>query len=272
MSANTPSLDMFVTAICEFKEAVADPSYNVTTARERLAWVKGVDFDSQLVEKIRDLIIDIDEELPTTFCPSPMASIEHEKKVAMFRTMSYVAYKAFGKAVGKSESNGSMPASKDLAASVLGDKESEMCVGDSTTSQGKRQAKRRGRRKEKNTKRALNEVTDGKGMSNEDETFEEGVTTDKGEEKEIEPALNDEVTGQGLSEVHEMLAEGTTTDKSEEKQIKPAFNNVVNIKGTGKVDNILHKMIVEGSNKHISEKKIIKPGTMDEMKNGRSNI
>ena len=133
MASQTPTLDLFVAAIHELREAVADSKYDVTTARERLALTKGVNFDSQLVEKVRGIITDIDKELHTTSDSLSNASTEGEKRMFMLQTMDYVE----GKAFGKGESNESPPSDKDLTASILSDKESETKMGGSSTSQGK---------------------------------------------------------------------------------------------------------------------------------------
>ena len=243
MSAKTPSLDMFVAAIHEVREAVADSSYNITTARERLALTKGVNFDSQLVEKIRDLMIDIHNELHTTSGSFPEANTESEKKILMWQTMGFVEFKAFG----KSKSNESMPAIKEHTASILRDKESEMDVGGSTTSQGEGRGK--------NIKPALNDTASDKGMSKEHDTVVEGVTIDKGEENQIESALNNVVNNESISKVHDMVVEGATIDKGKEKQIEPSLNDKVNGKGTRKVHDMLYDILVEGA---ATEEKQIK--------------
>ena len=245
MSAESPSLDMFVAAIHEVREAVADPGYNVTTARERLASTKGVNFDSQLVGKLRDLIIDIDNELRTTSCSFPEANTESEKKILIWQTMGFVEFKAFG----KSESNESTLAIKDPTASILRDKENEMCVGGSTTGQGKGQAKKTGECKGKNIEPALNDIASGKGMSKEHDTVVEGATIDKGKEKQIESALNNVVNDKSMSKEHDTVVEDATIDKGKEKQIESALDNVVDGKGTSKVHDMLHDMLVVGPKK-----------------------
>ena len=207
MSAKSPSLDMFVAAIQEFRKAVADPSYNITTARERLASTKGVNVDSQLVEKIRDLIIDIDNELYTTSCSFSEAKTEFVKKILIWETMGLVVFKAFG----KSESNESMPAIKEHTASILRDKESEMDVGGSTTSQRKGQGK--------NIKPAWNDIAGGKGMSKEHDTVVEGVTIDKGEENQMESAFNNVVNDKSISKVQDTVVEVSQIDISEHTNI-----------------------------------------------------
>ena len=259
---------MFVAAIHEFREAVADPSYNATTARERLALTKGLNLDSQLVGKIRDLIIDIDKELHTTPCSFAEASNEDEKKLFMWQTMDYVAYKAFG----ESKSNESMPAVKDLTASTLRDKETEIGVGCSTTSQGKRQAKRTGERKRKKIKPVLNDVASGKGVSKEHDKFVERTIIDKEEEKKIESDLNDVVNDKDRRKVHnmlyDMLLEGANTDQGKEKQIKPALNDEVNGKGTRKVHNMLYDILEEGATTAKGEEKQIKAVLKDRVNDG----
>ena len=229
MSQNSPSLDMFVAAIHEFREAVADPNYNTTTAREKLASTKGVIVDSQLVEKIRDLMGDIDKELYGSVYSVASGSTEHEqrlflsqaKKIHMLQTMSYVEYKAFG----KGERNESPPERKTLAFAILPDKESEMGVGGSSASQDKGQARTMGGPQGRNNKSALDEVSNGKSVGKEHDTFVEGATTDKGKQKQIESAANDVLNGKGTSNLHDtlhdMVVEGAATDKSKEEQSEP---------------------------------------------------
>ena len=210
MASQTPTLDLFVAAIHELREAVADSKYDVTTARERLALTKGVNFDSQLVEKVRGIITDIDKELHTTSDSLSNASTEDEKRMFMLQTMDYVE----GKAFGKGESKESPPSEKDLAASILSDKESETKVGGSSTSQGKGE----------NIKLSSSEVANGEDMSKEASTLVEGATTDNGKENQIKPALNGVVTDQGMSKEENTLVEDANTDKGKEKQIEPVVD------------------------------------------------
>lgn len=229
MSQNSPTLDMFVAAIHEFREAVADPRYNITTARERLASTKGLNLDSQLVEKIRDLMGDIDKELYGFVYSVARGSSEYEqmlcmseaRKMHMLQTMGYVEYKAFG----KGECNESPPERRDLIFTILRDKESEIGVGASTTSQDKSQAKTTRGPQGDSIKPALDEVANGKSVGKEHDMFVESATTDNGKEKQIESASNDVVSGKGTSQVHDMLhdmlVEGAASDQSEEKQSEP---------------------------------------------------
>ena len=212
---------MFVAAIYEFRNAVADPSYSVTTARERLALTKGLNFDSQLVEKTRDLIIDIDKELFGTFQES---GTEQEKKIHMLQTMGYVEYMVFG----KSESNKSMPAITNLTTSVPGDKEHDMLIEGATIDKGK----------EKQIKPALNDVVNDKGTGKiHDLLYDmlvEGVTIDKGKEKRVKRALNDVVNDKGMNKAHNRLIEGATIEKGKEKQSEPVVEGPKKKKLKGK--------------------------------------
>ena len=232
MASQTPTLDIFVAAIREFREAVADPSYDETTARVRLVMAKSMIIDAGLVEDVRGIITDIDKELHTTSDSLSTARTKDEKKMFMLQTIGYVVEKAFG----KGESNESPPEAKDLIASIFSDKETEMHVGGSTTSQGK----------EENIKPALSEVANGNGMSEGENTLVEGATTNEGKEKQIESDLTHVIEDHGMSREHTTLVEGATTDEGKENQTKPNSSDVVIKKGTGRVRDMLHDMLSEG--------------------------
>ena len=255
MSHNSPSLDMFVAAIHEFREAVADPSFNTTTAREKLALTKGVTVDSQFVEKIRDLMGDIDKELYGSVYSVASGITEHAqmlflseaKKIHMLQTMDYVEYKAFG----KGERNESPPERKSITFAILTDKESEMGVGGSSGSQDKGQATTMGGLQGKNISPALGETSNGKSVGKEHDTFVKDATTDKSKKKQIESAANDAVNGKGTSKLHDTLydivAEGAATDKSKGKQSEPVVERPQKKKKKHKGKSKKNKMPTEDS-------------------------
>ena len=232
MSTKISSLDLFVAAMHEIREAVADPSYNVTTARERLFRTKGVNFDSQLVERLRDLFIDIDKELHTPSSSFAAATTQEEKKKFLLETMALVESEAFG----KSQSNGK-PAMEDPAADKLKDNESEVRAGGSTTGQGEGQANGTGKSKSNKSTPALDNVVNGKKADMEHHTLVESPAINKGTEKQSEPPMvgpkrrprrgkkkkknihtEDVVTGENRSEEHDVHVEGSILDKGKGKE------------------------------------------------------
>ena len=228
MPRKAPSLDMFVAAIHEFRNAVADPGYNVTTARERLALTKGLNFDSQLVEKTRDIIIDIDKELFGTFQES---GTFQEKKIHRLQTMGYVEYMVFG----KSESNKSMPAITNLTTSVPGDKEHDMLIEGATIDKGK----------EKRVKRALNDVVNDKGMNKAHNRLIEGATIEKGKEKQSEPVVEGPKKKKlkGKSKKNKMPIDNGKNGKATSKENDDFVEGSIPDKGKGKENELL----LEGS-------------------------
>ena len=250
---------MFVAAYHEFREAVADPNYHVTTARERLASTKGVNLDSQFVKKIRDLIADIDGELYNSVYTFSADStkygkiilMSHTRKLHMLQTMSYVEYKAFG----EGERNESAPERECFKFVLQHRTEGEMDVKGSIICQAKGQAETTGEPQGENTKPASDEVVNGKGMSKEHNTLVEGATADEGKGKQIESVLNEVANGKGMSKEHNTLVEGATTDEGKGKQTEPTLNDMEKEKSTKEVHSLLHNMLPGINNGKEKQKK-----------------
>ena len=281
MSRQSPTLDMFVAAYHEFREAVTDPSYNVTTARERLASTKGLNLDSQFVKKIRDLIVDIDEELYNsvyTFSADStgygkMVLMSQTRKLHMFQTVGYVEYKAYGtgerneSALERENYTLILPHHTDVRGSI--------------TCQAAGQAETTGEPPGESTKPASDEVANGKGISKEHNTVIEGVSTDEGKGKQTESALNDGVNKTSTSMVHSMLydllVEDATIDKGKGKQSEtvgegPKKKNKKKRKGKSKKNKMSTEdgMYDEGKSKENDD--FVEASTLDKGKEKESEL
>lgn len=233
MSAERLRLQLLTEVIRETKKSHADPSYKETTAREKFALSKGVKFDSQLVERINDLVAEIDKELRNPYSSFAMATDRNEKKDIMFEQMALLELKVFG----KSKSEESQLAIEAQVTGRVKDKESDVRVAGSATSPGIGEHNGTSKGKWKKSKLVLDDVANGKGKAGDDDLLVEGSNVDRGKEMQSEPLMGGSkekkrrakskksksssgaaVTVQGMSKEHDMFVKGSTLEEGNGKE------------------------------------------------------
>lgn len=231
MSAERLRLQLLTEVIRETKKSHADPSYKETTAREKFALSKGVKFDSQLVERINDLVAEIDKELRNPYSSFAMATDRNEKKVIMFEQMTLLELKVFGK------SEESQLAIEAQVTGRVKDKESDVRIAGSATSPGIGEHNGTSKGKWKKSKLVLDDVANGKGKAKDDDLLVEGSNVDRDKEMQSEPLMGGSkrkkrrakskksksssgaaVTVQGMSKEHDMFVKGSTLEEGKGKE------------------------------------------------------
>ena len=233
MSAERLRLQLLIEVIRESRKSHADPSYKETTAREKFALSKGMKFDSQLVERINDLVAEIDKEFRNPYSSFAMATDRNEKRDIMFEQMALLELKVFG----KSKSEESQLAIEAQVTGRVNDKESDVRVAGSATSPGIGEHNGTSKGKWKKSKLVLDDVENGKGKAKDDDLLVEDSNVDRDKEMQSEPLMGGSkekkrrakskksksssdaaVTVQGMSKEHDMFVKGSTLEEGKGKE------------------------------------------------------
>ena len=223
-------------AIGEIYQTLGNPSYNITTAREKFALSKGVKLDSQLTAKLTQLFFDLSTELHTPPSAFEMATSTKDKKKIMAETMLSLESKAFGE--GKNEKSALVI--EEPAAGKAKGKEGDGLMEGSTISKGNGKENGIATGKGKNIKWPKGDAATGTGKAEgfhtsaecstngidkdkESETLLEDPPTKKrrnrrGKSKKIKLPVNDTATGKIEDQERDMIAESSTTNKGKGKE------------------------------------------------------
>lgn len=233
MSAEFLRMQLLNEVIRETHKSHADPSYKETTAREKFAVSKGVNFDSHLVERIDGLVAEIDKELLNPHSSFATATDHNNKKDILLEQMALLELKVFG----KSKNEESQLAIEAQVTGRVKNKESDVHVAGSAISPGKGEHNGTSKGKGKESKLVLDDVANGKGKAKDDDMLGEGSNVDSGKEMQSEPLMGGPktkkrkakskksksssgaaVTAKGTSKEHDMLVEGSTLEEGEGKE------------------------------------------------------
>ena len=270
MPAEVSRIQNLIDVIRETSASLADPSYNITTARERFALSKGVKFDSHLAQRIYNLIAEIGEELHKPHSSFEMATDHEERRILMLEKMAMLEMKAFG----ESKSEESKLAIEGPVTIRVKDKKSDVHVGGSTISQGQQNGAGKG--KGKKSKQALVDVVNAKGKGKECDMLVEGsnIGSGKGNQsellmegpkkkkrraksKKIKSPKGSAVTGKGKSKEGDTLVEASTSDKGKGKECELLMEGPATEKGITKENDLPRAQgKVKGKNKNDLEAKI----------------
>ena len=220
-----PNMEILAAAFAETREALADPSHNVTAARERFALSKGVKLDSQLTERLKDLFKELDRDLHTSSSAFERTTTRDDKMRIMLEKMALLVLREFGE--GKNEE--SKPATEDPNTGKVKSKEGGVHAEGSSISQGRAEENGTGKSKGQKSKLALDDTANGEAIGKETDMLVEGLTIDKGKEKQSEVIMESpttekgkrkgkKVTGKDKHTDHDMLVETSTNNKGKEKE------------------------------------------------------
>ena len=225
LSDELPNMDILAAAFAETREALADPSHDVTAARERFALSKGVKLDSQLTERLKGLFKELDRDLHTSSSAFERATTRDDKMRIMLEKMALLELREFGKGKNKE----SKPATEDPNTGKVKSKEGGVHAESSSISQGRAEENGTGKSKGQKCKLALDDTANGKDIGKEPDILVEGLTIDKGKEKQSEAIMEGpttekgkrkgkKVTGKDKHTEHDMLVETPTNNKGKEKE------------------------------------------------------
>lgn len=225
----------------ESRKSREDPSYKETTAREKYALSKGVNFDSQSLEKIDFIAAEVEKEIlsPHSLFVLVPVSDHDEKKDMMWHMMALLEWEVFGE--GKSEE--SQLAIESQVTGRVKDKESDVHVAGSAISPEQGEHNETSKGKEEKSKLVLDDVANGKGKAKDGDMLAEGSNVDRGAETQSEPLMggpktkkrkkkskkhtsssNTPVTTQGPSKEHDMLVKGSTPEEGKGKECAATEN------------------------------------------------
>lgn len=219
------NMDILAAAFAETREALADPSHDVTAARERFALSKGVKLDSKLTERLKDLFNELDRDIHTSSSAFERATTRDDKMRIMLEKMALLELREFGKGKNKE----SKPATEDPDTSKVKSKEGGVHAEGSSISQGRAEENGTGKSKGQKNKLALDDTANGKDVGKEPDMLVEGSTIDKAKEKQIKVIMEGpttekgkrkgkKVTGKDKRMEHDMLVEDSTNNKGKEKE------------------------------------------------------
>lgn len=210
---------ILLAALVEAGKVLADPSYDTTTAREKLALSKGVKLDSILTE----ILMDFHKDLQRFHYSSDMNKAMSEK-------LASLELETFGK--GKAEE--SALASEEAKNGKVNGKLAEgLATGNGQYKEneaGNGKGKRKGKGKKgkgKKSKSLMDNATTGDGKGEQCNKPVEALTDstiDKGKSKDNELPQEDATNGKGKAKESEVLVEDPVISKGQGKENEPLID------------------------------------------------
>ena len=225
-AADLWDIDILLAALSEIHNALEDPSYDTTIARELLARSKGVKPDAQLTEAP----MDSQEDVQTFRFSYNQDATASENNMLLLEKLE----KVFGK--GKSEES-ELRMDDATTGQAMG-KDGEVVAEGSAIGKGKGKKKKKKRKKNKKSKLLVDDADTQEGKGEECDMPVEDWTMGKGKCKEIELTLEDATTGKGKAKESDTLAKDPIMDKGKGKATELLIAGPATGKGKGKENDL----------------------------------